>query len=212
MSNIAIQMDESIMDTQMDTSEHNTTNSSTNTSNEPVTLIPCEICHRDIPFEQYISHAEDCYVQFQSFMGERTSVSVTTPANATRMAHLMFPRFMNSTQSFGITVDVDMIQHLMNTLMNGNDLDEYEENTNIEDRNGGSVDVGAKNIASCYDVFIHDHDESFVCTICLDESNKDGNVEYAKTTCGHRFCKNCIDIWLRIKHKCPVCQHDFNEE
>jgi E3 ubiquitin-protein ligase SHPRH len=26
------------------------------------------------------------------------------------------------------------------------------------------------------------------------------------TTCGHQFCKECLVLWFKINHNCPVCK------
>ncbi|KAI1754388.1 SNF2 family N-terminal domain-containing protein [Xylaria castorea] len=40
------------------------------------------------------------------------------------------------------------------------------------------------------------------CAIC----RGDDFIVGAITTCGHKFCRECIVQWLRSKHKCPLCQ------
>ncbi|KAI0201296.1 SNF2 family N-terminal domain-containing protein [Astrocystis sublimbata] len=43
-----------------------------------------------------------------------------------------------------------------------------------------------------------------LCAICCDNDFRIGSI----TTCGHKFCKACIVIWLRSKQRCPICK-DF---
>lgn len=38
------------------------------------------------------------------------------------------------------------------------------------------------------------------CLLCLTR-----NDPYYKTICGHNFCKECLDIWLRSHNTCPIC-------
>jgi hypothetical protein len=39
------------------------------------------------------------------------------------------------------------------------------------------------------------------CPICLEEIN-----DLLITPCKHKFCKNCIDEWIKIKCECPLCR------
>ena len=38
------------------------------------------------------------------------------------------------------------------------------------------------------------------CPICLEKPTD------AQLRCGHCFCEHCIDTWLRISFKCPLCR------
>ena len=40
-----------------------------------------------------------------------------------------------------------------------------------------------------------------ICPICYDN-----NVDYIAEKCNHKFCKKCIDSWLRKNHTCPMCR------
>lgn len=31
------------------------------------------------------------------------------------------------------------------------------------------------------------------------------------TICGHQFCKECIGLWLKAHHNCPVCKHILHQ-
>ena len=50
------------------------------------------------------------------------------------------------------------------------------------------------------------HDQDWVCTICMDEDNKE-NV--AKASCGHPFHQACIVKWVHSKAICPLCRADI---
>jgi hypothetical protein len=41
------------------------------------------------------------------------------------------------------------------------------------------------------------------CTICADEI-----INGIQLKCGHVYHKNCIESWLKIKNKCPLCNQN----
>lgn len=43
------------------------------------------------------------------------------------------------------------------------------------------------------------------CTVCLETLPKE-EVDIKTLTCGHRFCKVCIDRWLTINPTCILCR------
>jgi hypothetical protein len=158
------------------------------------TLIPCEICNTNVAFENYIQHCEECYIQ-TSITNRHLNVlnnGITTLSNT-------------GLQTFRIPLDIETIHHFFNLGLNGRESN-YETNLNIEEMNGGVVDVPVKNLQSCY-CSISDR-KTYGCTICLDDTVE---KEYVKTTCNHIFCKSCIDRWFNMKHLCPICKYDFNQ-
>ena len=45
-----------------------------------------------------------------------------------------------------------------------------------------------------------------ICSICLEEI-WNGKVQLTvMTDCGHRYHKECLDNWLKIKENCPLCR------
>jgi hypothetical protein len=48
-----------------------------------------------------------------------------------------------------------------------------------------------------------------VCSICL-EPYEDG-VELRHLWCSHHFHKECVDEWLKLNKKCPMCREDVEE-
>lgn len=47
---------------------------------------------------------------------------------------------------------------------------------------------------------------SVTCQICLND------VHDCRTlSCGHLFCRGCINTWLRAHDTCPTCRHDINQ-
>lgn len=48
--------------------------------------------------------------------------------------------------------------------------------------------------------------ERFECTICFNWLN-----EPLLTDCGHKFCKSCLENWLKNGHGCPTCNNNNPE-
>jgi len=48
---------------------------------------------------------------------------------------------------------------------------------------------------------INNNEDSFECSICLD------NITERKwLKCAHVFCKKCIDTWIEHNKTCPTCR------
>ena len=50
------------------------------------------------------------------------------------------------------------------------------------------------------------------CSICL-ETNQ--NIQIRKLKCNHKFHMNCIEEWLKMEKRCPLCNNytvPFKEE
>lgn len=174
-------------------------------------LIPCEICNTSIPFNQYIEHCEECYI--------RTSV-----ANRNMNRDSIIPTY-NSQNSLS-NDSMNTLVNMMMTMMNQNeratitmvpiDIERLQRqpndnsfvmNTMIEELNGGIVNVPVQNVETCYERM--EGNDLVTCSICLDESTPN-EKEFVRTTCNHTFCKECINRWLNMRHRCPVCNNDFN--
>ena len=57
----------------------------------------------------------------------------------------------------------------------------------------------------------HMQEEKEECIICLDEVEK----EWRELECHHRYHKQCIENWIKVKAKCPLCMkqiHSRREE
>jgi len=59
------------------------------------------------------------------------------------------------------------------------------------------------------DLFNLFDDETYECSICCDEIEKD---EIHNTKCKHTFHKQCIDKWFEIKSTCPMCRKNLKPD
>ena len=51
------------------------------------------------------------------------------------------------------------------------------------------------------DIINKDEDEALMCIICRSTITI-GSL----TQCGHKYCKDCLEQWLRNSHSCPMCK------
>lgn len=42
------------------------------------------------------------------------------------------------------------------------------------------------------------------CSICLETNQK---LQFRKLKCNHKFHMNCIEEWLKIQKRCPLCNN-----
>ena len=54
----------------------------------------------------------------------------------------------------------------------------------------------------------HKQEEKEECIICLDEVEK----EWRELECHHRYHKQCIENWIKVKAKCPLCMKHINDK
>ena len=48
------------------------------------------------------------------------------------------------------------------------------------------------------------------CSICQDGMIQNEEIRTINH-CGHKFHKDCIDIWFQTNVRCPICRHDIRE-
>ena len=73
----------------------------------------------------------------------------------------------------------------------------------------GPVQVGVDDIEKVSKVIVNDL-ENCACPICQ-EDVEIGNTTRVLHKCGHRFCGACIEQWLRVSKKCPMCMTRLDE-
>lgn len=151
--------------------------------------IPCELCMRNVPFNDYIDHVELCR--------HRSSV-----------LNLLNPLLNTFLQSNNI-IDDD-VTHIASI----EDLvDEYQMNSIIAEMIG-NVHHGVNDIDDAItDVNVSDIEKDSKCSICLDsfDTQQQQQQQIVKTKCNHLFCKPCITKWFQENNKCPLCLFNFND-
>jgi hypothetical protein len=93
------------------------------------------------------------------------------------------------------------------------DMNDYEFNLLLSDRIG-KVKTGIKKddlhkYITCVTQIDNSDDICPVCREDLAEYLKDNKV--METPCHHKYCKDCIEMWLQTNKKCPVCQTDVED-
>jgi hypothetical protein len=113
------------------------------------------------------------------------------------------------------TQTIMVIPRLLATTPDAFHMNDYEFNILLSDRLG-RVTVGVEDInAVINDV---DEDKSFeesdICAICQETlivCKNEKKIKISETICGHIYCHPCIESWLKVSKKCPVCQLDLQE-
>lgn len=150
-------------------------------------LIPCEICDQLINFSDYNRHLLYC-----------NPVSIFSNINFPPLNSNSEDNFEQqlSSETRNLLSFIDEIDNLLNRL---NTSGNYDDLLILDENN---VSVGVNNINK----FITKKEEKIICPICTIECEKIG-----ETKCGHKFCYECIEEWLKDNKKCPVCMIEFNE-
>ena len=119
----------------------------------------------------------------------------------------------------------------LHNLTNENNNTEYDFNLLIQQLMGGDVKIGVKDFNKIIEPLkedeINDDDE---CSICFDNlkdiinniNNQSNQINQSnirtklnipvKTTCGHKYCRDCLYKWLSKNKNCPVCNNRFEED
>ena len=113
----------------------------------------------------------------------------------------------------------------LHNLTNENNNTEYDFNLLIQELMGGNVNIGVKDFNKIITPLnvedINDDDE---CSICFDNLknimkniNNQSNLRTkinipVRTTCGHKYCRDCLYKWLSQNKNCPVCNNRFEED
>ena len=165
-------------------------------------LIPCEICNQLIDFSVYHQHLLYCppiptslpvpdfnQVEFPELNRNETEAQQDSDDIVSNLRE-------NSRSMLGILQEMD---NIINSLRNLDTQDTYDDLINLEDNN---VNIGVRKIED----YVTKKQEKITCPICTMESE-----EIGETICGHKFCYECIEEWLKDNKKCPVCMIEFKD-
>lgn len=159
-------------------------------------LIPCEICNQLISFETYHQHLLTCY-------------EPSPPLNLNNFPTLRretINTLGTQTNNTNLLSNIDRILHNANLLTQhirgvnnylSNEINDYE---NFLELDGSNQLLGVRDVKK----IIEPTKENGTCLICTE--NISGLF---KTSCGHLFCKECIEEWFKENRKCPVCMKEF---
>lgn len=165
-------------------------------------LIPCEICGQLIDFNVYHQHLLYCppvstslpvpdFNQFEFPELNRNGATVQEPSD-----EILSNIRDNSRNMLGILREMDNIINRLRSVETDNS---YDDLINLEQNN---VNVGVNKIED----YVTKKQEKITCPICTLDTE-----EIGETVCGHKFCYECIEEWLKDNKKCPVCMIEFND-
>ena len=108
-----------------------------------------------------------------------------------------------------INID-DIVNQLVNNIIpnnlnSDNTIEENIDNTRINLISGGLL----PNELELLNSYIVYNKLEGICTICRSEYNTFDEI--TELSCGHKFHKSCLDIWLSNKITCPVCRYSIRD-
>ena len=160
-------------------------------------LIPCEVCDQMVGFEDYEAHILRCtnsHLQsshvLSAFFSFLSSVIVLEDQRQESHASLFL------SFAFGSDELSDEQQQAINQMIS---------------ETLGTVQVGIDDIDSVSTIIdpVGGGDTSDECPIC--QYCPTGSVRKLNK-CNHCFCGECIEKWLSISKKCPLCMTYLEEE
>lgn len=177
-------------------------------------LVPCDNCNNMIPFDEYVNHANVCtnnnnFVDIQVHDMNDFTDFINTFANITDQLQLSNNNVSLTNMNIHINnsnyhdTNSNILHYFVNMLPFLINVDSLNRE-DVENMNNHII-----NKESCYTVVSNQNDNT--CIICLEDGNN-SNLTFVKTECGHIYCKTCIDKWLSINDRCPLCMHQFEDQ
>ena len=141
------------------------------------------------------------------------------------------PMLFNTIPNIYTNIGRELINNIelnignLHNLTNENNNTEYDFNLLIQELMGGNVNIGVKDFNKIITPLKYDEiDDDDECSICFDNLknimkniNNQSNLRTKinipiKTTCGHKYCRDCLYKWLSKNKNCPVCNNRFEED
>lgn len=97
-------------------------------------------------------------------------------------------------------------EYLLNARIDDSDDTSYEYLMNLCDQIGYHR-VGVEDVESVATYVGYDECKDNKCPICIEDIDVGRKINI----CGHVFCMECLDTWLKEHKTCPVCIRDVTQ-
>ena len=164
------------------------------------------------PYEQLINNLTPLHINSRLSEFNRTPFSVVTNQNNISLSNNIGRRLIS---------DLEINIGNLHNLTDENNNTEYDFNLFLQELMGGDVKIGVKDFNKTIIILepneLNDND---ICSICLEnlkdilKNKSDERVKInlpVKTTCGHKYCRECIYKWLSKNINCPICNNKFEK-
>jgi hypothetical protein len=142
-------------------------------------LIPCEICDKNVPFDTYTEHMEECNNIINIFNNMRLR-------NAP-MRQMRIGSNINAS-------DMEFLNHIFGNILINQLNTENEEVIHIPESERNNVTKICENVC----------DES-ICSICFEKLKCENRPVRETNKCKHQYHEDCLFKWFDKSKSCPNC-------
>jgi len=195
-------------------------------NNNDVNSEDVDVANADNAVNENSDEVVEPYEQFMNNLSPLPNIS-RFPEIFGRIPPSRYESDMYWTNNIGRSLIRDLEINIGNlhNLTNENNNTEYDFNLLIQELMGGNVNIGVKDFNKIITPLKYDEiDDDDECSICFDNLknimkniNNQSNLRTKinipiKTTCGHKYCRDCLYKWLSKNKNCPVCNNRFEED